>query len=68
LVANKVRSGYDEDFIQKNKPGIPLLATFPAETEVNEADHKGLSVYDHVDSLREAAKKAVIDLKDYTAK
>lgn len=63
LIGNKVRNKADQDFIEQNKPEIPILAFFPAKDSVNDADHEKMAVYDHVPELRDIAKKTVVDLE-----
>jgi CO dehydrogenase maturation factor len=65
LVANKIRNQDDQNFVDSNKPDIPLLASFPSEDAVNEADHEKEAVYDRVESLRIAAQKSIRDLEKY---
>jgi CO dehydrogenase maturation factor len=55
LVGNKVRDEPDADFLRAEAAGLPLLGLLPADVAVAEADRLGLSVYDHVPALRQAA-------------
>jgi CO dehydrogenase maturation factor len=55
LVGNKVRDEPDADFLRAEAAGLPLLGLLPADPAVAEADRLGLSVYDHVPALRQAA-------------
>lgn len=56
LVGNKVRDREEIRFLQDAAPAdMPLLGWLPADLLVQEADRKGIAVYDHVPSLREAA-------------
>jgi CO dehydrogenase maturation factor len=56
LVGNKVQNQEEIDFLEANTPGIPVLGTLPAAQGVLEADRLGISVYDHVPELRQAAE------------
>jgi CO dehydrogenase maturation factor len=55
LVGNKVRDEPDAAFLRAEAAGLPLLGLLPADPAVAEADRLGLSVYDHVPALRQAA-------------
>lgn len=55
LVANKVQNDDEDAFVRAETPGIPVLGILPADLAVQEADRKGIAVYDHVAALREAA-------------
>ena len=55
LVGNKVRDENEMEFLEKETPGIPLLGVLPASLSVQEADRLGISVYDYVPELRQAA-------------
>ena len=57
LVGNKVRNPDEVSFLEAESPGLPVLGTMPADLGVQEADRLGIAVYDHVQSLREAAEK-----------
>ena len=57
LVGNKVRSKEEEQFLQSDSPGLPLLGTLPADLAVQEADRLGIPVYQHVPALRTAAEQ-----------
>ena len=59
LVGNKVRNKDEEDFLNKETPGIPVLGIMPADLGVQEADRLGIPVYDHVPVLRQAAQEMV---------
>src|SRR5512134_637166 len=54
LVGNKVRDDEERAFLAAETPGIPILGTLTADLAVQEADRKGIAVYDHVPALREA--------------
>jgi CO dehydrogenase maturation factor len=56
LIGNKVRDEKEHAFLEENTPGLPLLGTLPANERVLEADRLGVPVYDHVPTLREAAR------------
>jgi CO dehydrogenase maturation factor len=64
LVGNKVLNSEEENFLQTETPGIPVLGTLPGELAVQEADRLGISVYDHVPSLRKAAEDMAEKLLD----
>jgi len=55
LVGNKVRNEEDEQFLQENTPGIPLLGVLYADLAVQEADRLGIAVYDYVPQLKQKA-------------
>lgn len=56
LVGNKVRDEEEIRFLQAAAPAdMPLLGWLPADMLVQEADRKGIAVYDHVPALRQAA-------------
>ncbi len=57
LVGNKVRTEEEQDFLEKNSPGLPLLGTLPMDLGVLDADRLGEPVYDHVPALYQAAEK-----------
>ena len=44
-------------FLEEQTPGIPLLGVLPADLAVQEADRKGIAVYDYVPELRQAAEQ-----------
>ena len=56
LVGNKIRNEDEARFIDRETPGIPVLATMKADLAVQEADRLGIAVYDHVPSLRQEAQ------------
>jgi CO dehydrogenase maturation factor len=56
LVGNKVRSNDEMSFLYKETPGLPVLGTLPADMTVQDADRKGMAVYDQVPALRQAAQ------------
>ncbi len=62
LVGNKVRDDEEAAFLKSETPGIPLLGFLPADMAVQEADRRGIAVYDHVPSLRQAAEKIMENL------
>lgn len=66
LVANKVRDEDEVTFVHSETPGIPVLGTLPADDRVQEADRKGVSVYDHVPTVREAARHIADKLLEET--
>ena len=55
LVGNKVRNDEEENFLEAETPGLPVLGFLPADLKVQEADRLGIPVYDHVPSLKESA-------------
>jgi CO dehydrogenase maturation factor len=64
LVGNKTRDEEDVAFLEENTPGIPLLGVLPADLRVQEADRKGIPVYDHVPVLHTAAQGIAEKLKE----
>ncbi|OQY84453.1 MAG: hypothetical protein B6D40_05365 [Anaerolineae bacterium UTCFX3] len=48
LVGNKVRNEEEAKFLETETPGLPLLGFLPADLRVQEADRRGIPVYDHV--------------------
>ncbi|GAB4505006.1 MAG: carbon monoxide dehydrogenase accessory protein CooC [Anaerolineales bacterium] len=57
LVGNKVRDEEEAKFLQAETPGLPVLGLLSADLRVQEADRLGIPVYDHVESLKFAAKQ-----------
>lgn len=57
LVGNKVRNEDEVKFLETETPGLPLLGYMPADLKVQEADRLGVPVYDHVQSLKQAAQQ-----------
>lgn len=55
LVGNKVRDREETAFLEREASGLPLLGVLPADPGVQEADRRGVAVYDHVPALRQAA-------------
>lgn len=55
LVGNKVRDREEAAFLEREASGLPLLGVLPADPGVQEADRRGVAVYDHVPALRQAA-------------
>ena len=64
LVGNKTRDEEDVAFLEENTPGIPLLGVLPVDLRVQEADRKGIPVYDHVPALHTAAQQIAEKLKE----
>ncbi|MBN1563712.1 MAG: carbon monoxide dehydrogenase, partial [Anaerolineae bacterium] len=64
LVGNKVRDEEERTFLETETPGIPVLGTLIADLAVQEADRKGIAVYDHVPALRKAAEQMAKTLVD----
>ena len=57
LVGNKVRNQEEQQFLQAETPGLPVLGILPADLKVQEADRLGIPVYDHVPELKDAAQR-----------
>lgn len=57
LIGNKVRDAGEAAFLEAETPGLPVLGMLPADERVQEADRKGVAVYDYVPELRQAAEK-----------
>lgn len=57
LVGNKARNEDEARFIHNETPDLPVLAIFPANMSVQEADRLGIPVYDHVPELRQIAQE-----------
>ena len=55
LVGNKVRNPEEAEFLQTETPDLPVLGFLPADLAVQEADRKGIAVYDHVPQLKAEA-------------
>lgn len=68
LVGNKVRSDEEGNFLTNESPGIPVLGYLPADLAVQEADRKGIAVYDYVPSLRSAAENIAVKINNEIAK
>jgi CO dehydrogenase maturation factor len=66
LVGNKVRNEDEEEFLQSETPGLPVLATFPADLAVQEADRTGVAVYDYVPALKQKAQDLASELERIT--
>lgn len=68
LVGNKVRDGQEEHFLQTALPDLPVLGFLPADLAVQEADRLGRAVYDHVPTVKEAARqiaeKLLVEIED----
>jgi CO dehydrogenase maturation factor len=56
LVGNKVRNEDEQEFLEAETPGLPVLGFLPADLKVQEADRLGIPVYDHVPSLKQSAQ------------
>jgi len=50
-----VRNEEEEQFLQENTPGIPLLGVLYADLAVQEADRLGIAVFDYVPQLKQKA-------------
>lgn len=59
LVGNKVRNQEEKAFLEKESPQIPILGFLSADLSVQEADRRGIPVYDHVPDLKSAAQDMV---------
>jgi len=57
LVGNKIGNEQEINFLNSETPNIPVLGYLPVDLAVQEADRMGIAVYDHVESLREAANE-----------
>lgn len=57
LVGNKVRDDDEAAFLAAESPGLPVLGVLPADLAVQEADRRGIAVYDYVPALRQAAEQ-----------
>lgn len=64
LVANKVQSQEDIDFISAKSPDIALLDSLYTNPAVIEADRRGVAVYDHVAVLRVTAERIAATLTE----
>ncbi len=62
LVGNKVRDEEEAAFLAAETPGLPLLGTLPADLAVQEADRRGIAVYDFVPALRQSAERMATTL------
>ncbi len=62
LVGNKVRDDEEAAFLKAETPDIPVLGFLSADMAVQEADRRGIAVYDHVPALRQAAEKIMDNL------
>jgi len=62
LVGNKVRNEDEAAFLAAETPGLPVLGTLPADLDVQEADRRGIAVYDYVPALRAAAERMATTL------
>jgi CO dehydrogenase maturation factor len=56
LVGNKIRNVDEANFLQGETPDLPVLGFLPANLGVQEADRLGISVYDYVPPVRQAAE------------
>ena len=56
LLGSKVESEEDRKFIEQGSPGLEVLAHFPDDPAVREADRKGLTAYDLSPKLASASK------------
>lgn len=63
VVANKIRSAEDEEFVKSKIPAEDLLGFIHYNTEVIDADRKGSSPYDFSETVVKevSAIKAIID-------
>ena len=66
LVGNKVRNDEEADFLKNESSDIPLIGYLPADMKVQEADRLGIPVYDHVESLRLAAREINNKINEFT--
>ncbi|MGD8458012.1 MAG: ArsA-related P-loop ATPase [Anaerolineales bacterium] len=63
LIGNKIESEEQQNFLVENSPEIPVLGYLPNHPGVLEADRLGISVYEHVPDLREAAEHIASELE-----
>jgi CO dehydrogenase maturation factor len=63
LVANKVRTSQDEEFIRSHSGGLPLLGSLPFTAEALAADQGGIAVFDGAPTLVDAAERIVAALE-----
>jgi CO dehydrogenase maturation factor len=56
LVGNKCRGPEDARFLAEASPGLPLLATLPADPAALEADRLGQAAWDWAPALRQAGQ------------
>ena len=63
LVGNKVRSTEEVEYLENANHNLPLLGYLPHDLGVQEADRLGVSVYDHVNSLKNAAISIALELE-----
>jgi CO dehydrogenase maturation factor len=68
LVGNKIRNQDEAQFIFQESNTMPVLGLIPADLAVQEADRKGIPVYDYVPALQLAGKKISSDLEKLTEK
>lgn len=66
LVANKVRTPQDEEFVRSHAGGLPLLGSLPFTGEALTADQDGLAVFDGAPTLVAAAETIVDALESAT--
>ncbi len=66
LVANKVRSPKDEEFVRSHAGGLPVLGSLPFTAEALAADQDGLAVFDGAPTLVAAAERIVDALDSAT--
>lgn len=62
LVGNKIRNQDEAEFIYSEAMDTPVLGYMPADLAVQEADRRGIPVYDFVPPLKLAGKKMSEDL------
>ena len=63
LVGNKVRSAEEVEYLENANHNLPLLGYLPHDLGVQEADRLGVAVYDHVNSLKNAAISIALELE-----
>ena len=64
LVANKIRSGKDREYLEKALPDFNFLGFMPYDDKVIEADLAAESPYDHDPAIRAEINKIVDNLLD----
>ena len=57
-----MRDEEEAAFLAAETPGLPLLGTLPADLAVQEADRRGIAVYDFVPALRQSAERMAATL------
>ena len=66
MIANKVRSADDRQFIEQNRGALSLLGVLPYLSQLIQADQEGAAVYDTVPQLAQEIAEIAIALKGGT--